>query len=86
MQGLFIWNDDIKLIRPRSKKQVREMLAQDPKRVIIEATSLFGNEYDGAAADLPLGASITFVGPDPERRRNFYGQLIHTTDGRWTVK
>lgn len=81
MQGIFIQGE-----RPRSKKQVREMIATDPARVRIEATSLFGNEYDGPASELPPGTVITFVGPDPYRRRNFYGQLIHTTDGRFIVK
>lgn len=81
MQGLYV---DFK--RPRSKKQVREAIASDPHRVGIEATSFFGNEFDGNAADLPTGSTVSFVGPDPHTKRNFYGQLIHTTDGRWVVK
>ena len=86
MQGIWILDADLGVTRPRSKKQVRELIASDPARVIVEATSVFGNEYDGPASDLPVGQHVTFVGPSPYTRRSFYGELIHTTDGRWTVK
>ena len=79
MQGLFIDGS-----RPKSKKAVREAIADNPARVSLEATSIFGNEYDGPASDMPLG-QIYFVGPDPSRKRNFYGQLHRTADG-WKVK
>ena len=68
MQGIFIgWN------RPKSKKEVKEaILASKPVR--LEATSIFGNEYDGLVADAPDG-TYTFVGPDPSRDRRFYGTI-----------
>lgn len=86
MQGLFIRDAEGHKIRPRSKKQVRELIAADPSFVTVEATSMFGDEFDGNALDLPAGSAISFVGPDPYTKRNFYGQLIHTSDGRWVVK
>jgi hypothetical protein len=72
MQGIFIGFD-----RPTSKKNVKETLA-NPKtahRVRLEATSFFGDEYDGAVADAPNG-TYYFVGPDPHTKRKFYGQII----------
>lgn len=60
--------------RPKSKKAVREAVADNPARVSLEATSIFGNEYDGSVADAPDGF-YTFVGPDPYRARNFFGNI-----------
>ncbi len=64
MQGIFING-----YRPKSKKAVREA---DPSTVRLEATSLFGNEYDGLLSEAPDGR-YTFVGPDPYTSRKFYG-------------
>ena len=69
MQGIFIDYE-----RPRSKKQVKETVATDSARVLLEATSLFGNEYDGPVSEAPDG-KYYFVGPDPYRKRNFYGTI-----------
>ena len=72
MQGIFI--DGMR--RPKSKKEVREILADDPRRVHIEATSAFGNEYDGRASELgPHDKTVYFVGPDPYKDRRFYGSI-----------
>jgi hypothetical protein len=70
MQGLYI---DTR--RPKSKKEVREMLANDPKRVSLEATSWFGNEYQGDVRGMPEGVEILFVGPNPHSDRRFYGGI-----------
>lgn len=81
MQGLYVSeNGGISYTRPRSKKQVRELIAEDPRLVSIEATSVFGNEYDGPADEMPHDV-IYFVGPDPYNKRNFYGRLIRTNAG-----
>jgi len=72
--------------RPKSKKQVMEAVKQNPSSVSIEATSLFGKEYDGPVLGLPLGAgTIYFVGPDPYTKRNFYGQIFWQA-GKLVVK
>lgn len=70
MQGIFINHR-----RPASKKAIKEAVAADPSNVQVEATSMFGNEYDGPLSDAPDG-TITFVGPDPHTSRKFYGQII----------
>lgn len=78
MQGLFVEGR-----RPKSKKEVREAIAEG-RSVRIEATSLFGNEYDGPVTEMPDG-TINFVGPDPYTSRKFYGNLVKEGE-RITVK
>jgi len=76
MQGIFIGSR-----RPKSKKEVREVANAAPGRLVVEATSMFGNEFDGRATDMTVGQRITFVGPDPHTSRRFYGTLERTSDG-----
>lgn len=61
--------------RPKTKLEIKRMLAENPRRVRLEATSLHGNEYAGPITDAPNG-TYYFVGPDPHTKRMFYGQLI----------
>lgn len=79
MQGIFVGLD-----RSPSKKAVREAVAADPSRVRLEATSVFGNEYDGPVSKAPDGR-YSFVGPDPYRNRRYYGTIV-VSDGKITVK
>jgi len=79
MQGIYV-----DMSRPKSKKQVKEAVAADPLTVYLEATSVFGNEYNGSIADAPDG-SYTFVGPDPYEKRSFYGTITKVGD-KITVK
>lgn len=72
MQGLFVEGR-----RPKSKKAVREAIATNPARVRLEATSWFGNEYDGPVEDAPAG-EYHIVGPDPHTDRRFYGTITVT--------
>lgn len=71
--------------RPESKKEVREAIAADPGRVTVEITSAFharsGQDVALGEADMP----VTFVGPDPYARRNFYGTITRGPKG-WVVK
>ena len=73
MQGIFL-----NYSRPKSKAEIKRALAtpadQRPPIVSLEATSLFGNEYDGPVEDAPDGR-YHFVGPDPYTSRKFYGTL-----------
>jgi hypothetical protein len=69
MQGIWISGR-----RPKSKKEIKEAVANDPRTVSLEATSLSGHEYDGRVSDAPNG-TYTFVGPDPYQKRNFYGSI-----------
>lgn len=61
--------------RPTSKKQVREAIKDNPARVVLEATSWFGNEDSGNLAEITNG-NYYFCGPDPYTSRKFYGQII----------
>lgn len=69
MQGIFIAGR-----RPESKKQVKAAIIGG-ENVILEATSLFGDEYRGTVYSAPDGVYY-FVGPDPATKRRFYGQII----------
>lgn len=80
MQGLWIEGR-----RPKSKAEVKRVLAAGAERTIeVEATSFFGNEYGGSLLGAPDGP-IHFVGPDPHTKRNFYGTLT-VSNGTYTVK
>lgn len=73
MQGIYVGYN-----RPASKKAVKEAIAADPTKVRLEATSMFGNEYDGPVSEAPQG-TYTFVGPDPSTSRKFYGTIKVTS-------
>ncbi|MCP4902632.1 MAG: hypothetical protein GY906_37180 [bacterium] len=79
-QGIYV---DFK--RPKSKKQVKEMVKENPARVSLEATSPFGNEYDGPLDRAPAGYYV-FVGPDPSRSRKFFGEITKKEDGSISIK
>lgn len=78
MQGIWINGS-----RPKSIKAIKEaLLAGD--EVVLEATSMFGNEYDGLITDAPDG-QYSVVGPDPHNKRNFYTTLTVRGD-KVTIK
>ena len=79
MQGIFLKGRT----RPKSKKQVKELVSAG-ETVILEATSIFGNEYGGPVSDAPDG-TYYFVGPDPYTSRKFYGTVTVKGD-KITVK
>lgn len=79
MQGIYISGK-----RPKSKKEVKEMVAFDSTCVRLEATSMFGNEYEGPVSEAPNGR-YNFVGPDPYTSRKFYGEIT-VINGKITVK
>lgn len=84
MHGIFVDG-----FRPKSKKAVKEAVKRavlyGGASVRLEATSLFGDEYDGDVFAAPAGI-YTFVGPDPYTRRNFYGNIVVDADGRVSVR
>jgi hypothetical protein len=71
--------------RPKSKKAVKEAVAANPASVRLEATSAFGDEFDGPAAEMPVGRQIAFVGPCPYTARKFYGSIFRRPDGTLRV-
>jgi len=69
MQGIFVG-----VRRAPSKKAVKEAIAAG-EPVALQATSMFGNEYDGPVVDAPDG-SYFFVGPCPNTNRKYYGKIV----------
>lgn len=62
--------------RPKSKKEIKDLCATAPHRITFEETSAFASGYlPEDAADLGVFASLTFVGPDPYSKRNFFGTI-----------
>lgn len=78
MDGIYINGE-----RPKSKKVIKEMLAFDPSKVSIDATSMFGG-FSGPVTEGSDG-DYMFVGPCPHTKRNFYG-TITKRNGKITVK
>lgn len=95
-QGVFLYGS-----RPKTKKQLRQAIAEinqnlsrskdEPKQgadgysVVIEATSLFGNEFDGSLnqalrEDPPNHGPFYLVGPDPRTSRKWYANLRFDPD------
>ena len=80
-QGIFLGG----YRRPKSKKEIKEAVDQN-KKVIIEATSVFGNEYEGLLSEMPQTNTVTFCGPDPHSVRRFYGTIKwNAKKGAWVV-
>ncbi len=89
MQGVFIHDS-----RPKTKKALREAVELlylstgegDPYSVVMEATSFFGNEYDGSLANAPQETVFSVVGPDPRRSRKWYATIkFNQQKGQWVV-
>lgn len=63
---------------------------RDPYGLVIEATSIFGNEFDGSLAEAKRTSQcgpFYFVGPDPYRERKFYGTIEwDRKNNKWKVK
>ncbi len=86
MQGTFVNGS-----RPKTKKALREAVEAiafegDPYSVVLEATSLFGNEYDGSLGSAPKTTTFYVVGPDPYKKRNWYANIKwNDKKGQWVV-
>lgn len=74
-QGIFIGRR-----RPKSKKEVKEAVAENPDNVFLERTAWIGNEYHGPVSGAPEGTHH-FVGPDPYVKRSFYGSVVVDSKG-----
>lgn len=79
MQGIYLNYE-----RPKSKAAIKRAVIDGHPAVNIEATSMFGNEYDGPLREAPDG-DYHFVGPCPHTSRKFYG-TITKRNGKVTVK
>lgn len=65
--------------RFKTKKALREAVQED-EYVLLEATSMFGDEFTGPLGAAPEG-EYYIVGPDPYTDRRWYAQIIKTTNG-----
>jgi hypothetical protein len=74
MQGTFV-----NMHRPATKKALKTAIAEDPGSVVLEATSMFGNEYGGPVVNAPDG-NYFVVGPDPYTSRKWYGKITVSGD------
>lgn len=76
-QGLFVKVDG-EWRRPKSGAEVKRLILGDkdldphPELIRVEATSIFGDEFDGLLPDAPLNKTMYFVGPSPYNRRVFF--------------
>jgi ABC-type histidine transport system ATPase subunit len=71
--------------RFKSKAALKRAMAADPSKVLFYGTAqelgpqlgnvgtVTGNMLDEA---LPVGTTLVLVGPDPERQRNWYGNVV----------
>lgn len=71
-----IWSDDN--TRFASKKALTDAVKAG-HTTYLEATSVFGNEYDGPLREAPDGAYYV-VGPDPYKSRKWYAQIVKSGD------
>ena len=71
--------------RPKSKKEVIEAVKTNPASVALEATSFYGDEYDGPITQMPEDKMVFEVGPDPYTKRNFFLNMTRKGD-KFTVK
>jgi len=73
MQGLYLTIAPVATRLP-TKAAARRAIEDNSHAVYIEATSIFGNEYDGPVDEAPDG-EYYLVGPDPYTKRTWYGTL-----------
>tara|TARA_Y100000310_G_scaffold288873_1_gene314914 strand:+ start:923 stop:1165 length:243 start_codon:yes stop_codon:yes gene_type:complete len=67
-----------------TKKALKEMV-KGGGEVVLEATSIFGNEYDGLVSKAPTGSYVVVV-PDPYRSRKWYAKITVNGNGTVTVQ
>jgi len=60
---------------PKSKKALKEAVANEPERVFAIATSMFGDEFGGYITHLPFDKQVVFAGPDFQFNRKWYGTI-----------
>lgn len=66
--------------RPRSKKQLKEIMLATPQNVKFDATSMMEVGRTIRGDELPVGDKLTVTGPDPYSNRKWYATV--TDDGK----
>jgi hypothetical protein len=85
-QGIFIL--DGMDSRPKSKKQLKELVAAGRLDMIaLEQVSMFGEQFTGVLTKEALEehGDITFVGPSPYSKRDFFGKFFINKKGEVSV-
>lgn len=67
--------------RPQSKKALKDALKADPTAIRFEGTSMLGPAFEGTAEEIPAGATLSVVGPDPFTSRRWYATVTRTANG-----
>jgi len=85
-QGVFIL--DGMDSRPKSKKQLKELVAEDASQIAVEQVSMFGEQFEGRLSKeaIEKWGPITFVGPSPYSKRDFFGKFFLNAKGEVSVK
>lgn len=61
--------------RPRTKKELKEAIADDPEKVHLYSTNNTTQGWSGYASALPEDVHFLVVGPDPYNKRNWYATV-----------
>lgn len=67
-----------------TKKALREAVAIG-KRVYFYGTSELGPRYEGYLDEVPVGVSLSVVGPNPYTNRRWYAQVSRSKEGKVKV-
>ena len=60
---------------PKTKKALKEAMVSDPANVVFVTTSAFEDERAIQGDDIPTGAILSVVGPDPYEKRSWYATV-----------
>lgn len=60
--------------RPKTKKALKEAMANDPSHVRFDSTSMFDNLHC-TGVGIPEGTTLSVVGPDPYTKRSWYATV-----------
>lgn len=75
MNGIWLIERGGGMVRPKSKKQVKEAVKSNPESVLVEVIR-FGQEQIVAVTNPDIqGEDLSFIGPDPHTDRVFYGVI-----------
>ncbi len=108
VEGINLWNEHggdpgaIKTLKSTAQEDPSLVTPQDPYGLVVEATSVFGNEFDGSLAEaerqirngkegfvpsLPADVRFYIVGPDPRTSRKWYLTIkYNTANHEWGVE
>lgn len=66
--------------RAKFGKEAIAAIKEDASTCYLEATSFFGNEYDGPMDKMPENKTVYIVGPDPYTKRSWYINVTRVGD------